>query len=75
MLNTVCPTCNRAIDLHEAIHQLPDGVWCHQDCFVAGQYDKLVNIAGGLINAIEEEEEIDTDQLREDLLEALEGIK
>lgn len=74
-MNTICPTCERAIDLHHAIRQMPSGEWEHVSCFIASQYDKLVNIAGGLIDAIEEGEEIDTDQLREDLLEALEGIK
>jgi len=72
--NSVCNLCNRTIDLHHEVLPVKDTL-VHHSCFTAQQYSKLINIAGGLINAIEDEEKLDTDQLREDLIDALEGIR
>lgn len=69
-LNLICPLCERALDLNNVILPTADG-YAHYHCHVFSEYQNLVNIAGGLINAIENDEEIDLDQLREDLIEAL----
>ena len=69
-VESVCKLCDRSIDLHEYIVEHQDGI-AHYHCAVFGKYDKLVNIGGALVEAIEAGEPIDEDSLREDLLDAL----
>lgn len=75
MINTICLLCKRAIDLHHVIRITTDGNAEHLQCFLFQQYAGLTQIGWGLVNAIEQGEEIDVDRLREDLLTALEGIE
>lgn len=73
-VTSMCIMCGRPIDLHHSI--VPhEGHYVHYKCFVFSQYNRLINIAGGLIQAIEDEEDIDLDQLREDLLDAMTFVR
>ena len=69
-VDSLCPLCNRTIDLNHTIVPY-NGQYVHYNCAVFGKYNKLLDIAGSLVEAIEQGEEIDLDELREDLLDAL----
>jgi len=72
-VNSICRLCSKPIDLHHTIVPLVD-TYVHYNCAVFSKYDKLINIAGSLVEAIEQGEDIDLDELREDLLLALAAI-
>ncbi len=72
-VTSICSLCNRPIDLHHTI--VPhNGQYVHYNCAVFSKYDKLIDLAGSLIERIEAEEEIDLDELHQDLVEAISQI-